>query len=380
MSDPWTWADLVPGDTPDAETFLVEVVDEIVEPLDTGDWAGLGEQLLLLVAAAQDAAQGHSRRAAAVPDIQVSLEEGLRKRHRSGLLGQEVQAQLEQAEVERRPSEWVGRKVRRREVATNNERAEAETAERTRWGREIVGLLVEAKLPFSRHAGSAPGSILETRCCRGLRFRTLRKFVRVWRQFRRYLLAHGHPVFPGNTEVVLQYLEVQAAAGAPKTWFGDFRASLRFLEESGEQAQELLLHSDPAVANAVLEASAAAAARPTAPGARRGRQAPPLPVALVAALEDVVVGDGPSYSRLYAGTRLVFHWTAMRWDDSLGVHPNLLEQRARGVIGQLDRTKTSGSDKQALTLPIFVSARAYLVEPQWLNTRLALLAERGLRV
>ena len=33
----------------------------------------------------------------------------------------------------------------------------------------------------------------------------------------------------------------------------------------------------------------------------------------------------------------------------------------------------SGADKQALTLPIFVSAKAYLVEPEWLNTWLALL-------
>ena len=174
MGDPWTWADLVLEDVTNPETFFVQVVDEIVEPLSSGDWTDLGEQLLLLVAAAQDAARGHSRRAAAVPNIQISLEEGLRKRNRGSLHGQEVQKQLEQAEVERRPSGWVGRKVRRREVATNNEGAEAETAERTRWGREIVGLLVEAKLPFSLHAGSAPGSILETRCCRGLRFRTLR--------------------------------------------------------------------------------------------------------------------------------------------------------------------------------------------------------------
>ena len=93
----------------------------------------------------------------------------------------------------------------------------------------------------------------------------------------------------------------------------------------------------------------------------------------MAALEDVVIGDGPSYTRLYAGTRLVFHWTAMRWDDSLGVHPSLLVQRARGVLRQLERTKTSGSDKQALTLPIFVSEKAYLGEPHWLNTWLALL-------
>ena len=85
------------------------------------------------------------------------------------------------------------------------------------------------------------------------------------------------------------------------------------------------------------------------------------------------MGDGPPFTRLYAGTRLVFHRTAMRWDDSIGVHPTLLVRRAQGVLEQLERTKMSGADKQALTLPIFVSEKAYLVEPEWLNTWLVLL-------
>ena len=94
---------------------------------------------------------------------------------------------------------------------------------------------------------------------------------------------------------------------------------------------------------------------------------------MVAALEDVVVGDGPSFTRICSGTRLVFHWTAMRWDDSMGRPPKPPgPARARGVLGQLELAKTSGADKQALTLPIFVSEKAYLVEPDSLNTWLAL--------
>ena len=93
-----------------------------------------------------------------------------------------------------------------------------------------------------------------------------------------------------------------------------------------------MLHTAPALANAIAEATAAAAARPLAPGSRRGLQAPPLPVALVAALEDVVMGDGPFLTKLYAGARLVFHWTSMRLDDPMGVHPALLEQWGRGCL------------------------------------------------
>ena len=74
---PWTWADLVLGGETDPRGYLVRVVDEIVEPLETDDgWADLGDLLVLLVAAAQDAAQGHSARAAAVSNLKVSLRRG----------------------------------------------------------------------------------------------------------------------------------------------------------------------------------------------------------------------------------------------------------------------------------------------------------------
>ena len=97
------------------------------------EWSGLAECLLLLSTAAQDAAKGHSSRAAAVSNVQISLEEGLFKRGRHCAENFEVQKQLELAEVERRPSEWVGREVHRREVtAAVHGRADAETSERSR--------------------------------------------------------------------------------------------------------------------------------------------------------------------------------------------------------------------------------------------------------
>ena len=91
-------------------------------------------------------------------------------------------------------------------------------------------------------------------------------------------------------------------------------------------------------------------------------------MALIAALEDVVMGDAPAFTRLYAGARLVLPWNSMRWGDPLGVHPALLVQRARGLLGQLEQTKMSGSDKQALILPMLVSSNAFLVKPDWLST------------
>ena len=76
LGDPWTRADSVPQDEPDSESSLVKVVDEIVEPLEADglELSGLAGCLLFLAAAAQDAAKGHSSRAAAVYNILISLE------------------------------------------------------------------------------------------------------------------------------------------------------------------------------------------------------------------------------------------------------------------------------------------------------------------
>ena len=251
------------------------------------------------------------------------------------------------------------------------ERQGAEEAERHRWAQEVLGILHEAALAFAQMSPGLTGAVAEQRCCRGLRFRTLKKFVRVWRPFRRYVLSHDLGCFPTSVEPVLEYVALQARGLAARTWFKDFVNTLRFFEEAGERASEDLLHQLPALQNLTAEATSAAAKRPAAVKpdgtlvVRRGRQAPPMVVAILRAMEAVVVGDDPAFVRLYAWTRLLRHSTAMRWDDTMGVHPSLLVRRARGLFGLLERTKVSGPDRKDASLPIFVGDKAYLAH-RWL--------------
>ena len=69
-----------------------------------------------------------------------------------------------------RPQAWcpgnTGGKCR------STKRAKAEEAERTRWAEEVIGLLLEARLPF---AGTTSGSnpAVAFRCSRGLRACTI---------------------------------------------------------------------------------------------------------------------------------------------------------------------------------------------------------------
>ena len=134
---------MVPVGETDPGGFLIRVVDEIIDPLEADglECSGRADFFLLRTAAAQDAAKGHSSRAAAASNIQVSLEEGLRKRGRYCAENFEVQKQLELAEVERRALEWVGRKVRRREVTTTAHESTRELTPRRQSGPVVAGRL-----------------------------------------------------------------------------------------------------------------------------------------------------------------------------------------------------------------------------------------------
>ena len=65
----------------------------------------------------------------------------------------------------------------------------------------------------------------------------------------------------------------------------------------------------------------------------------------------------------------------MRFDDTLGVCPGSIVERARGVAGHLERTKTSGPGKAMSVLPFFVSDEAWVRERFWLCTGLAVLSD-----
>ena len=96
-------------------------------------------------------------------------------------------------------------------------------------------------------------------------------------------------------------------------------------------------------------------------------------VALVVHFEETVMDESrPLYHRAFATFRLLGHWASLRDDDTQGLAPQSLEMRARGLVGLLERTKTSGPGKANLVLPCFVSKEAW-VKKEWLPTGLKLL-------
>jgi hypothetical protein len=96
-------------------------------------------------------------------------------------------------------------------------------------------------------------------------------------------------------------------------------------------------------------------------GAPPKRQAPVLPLAMIAALEITVCDVSCSlYLRGFAFYKLLKLWAAARHSDLEGLDPSSLVLTVQGLEGRLDRTKTSG--------PVFISRAAFLLRPEWLAT------------
>jgi hypothetical protein len=334
-----------------------------------------------LHAAALPGANLYHTRQAGVDDATLGDDLRAQQRHsRTKSLEKETTAALAEHLAEL-PSRWVGKAYKRKEAPLNPAQREEEENEKTRaWAREVLGLLLEAQLPFAETAKRARGGVEGTaalRCCRGLRGSTLKKRVQDWRPFRRWLLAEGHGCFPNDHSQVLDYFDVQWEAAAPRTFYQAFLDALNFLEQAGERPENQRLALHQGVRNAVKaftakRAQAKTQAEREAPKATK--QAPPLLLAQVHGLEATVLDANlPDYHRFYAWAKLLRHWSSLRWDDSAGVRPQSLTLRKRGLAGTLERSKTSGPDKDTKILPIFVSKEAWVGHSHWLEAGLTLL-------
>ena len=151
--------------------------------------------------------------------------------------------------------------------------------------------------------------------------------------------------FPTSVESVLSYFEVRENEGVAQNFYNDFKAALKFMELAGERPVSECLHRHPAIENSYKEGQIRLA-KGKKGSSRMGRQSPPLLVCIVVQVENIVVGEAPNFIRLYAWFRLVRHWAALRFDDTMEIRPSQIEKRSRGLAGALERTKTSGPGKQ----------------------------------
>jgi hypothetical protein len=275
------------------------------------------------------------------------------------------------------PAPWKGKRYRRREEAGDEAaRQRLEKKERAKAGQKIINVIFEAGLPLAqelREGGRDHTAPEAERALQGLRTKTLEKRSSDFEPLRRWLKAERGIPFPQSTQDVLDFYEVRRREGAARTSYESLRLALAFYEEGGEVPRDQRLSSTPTLTNAVKEAAARKARQEEEegqPSARR--QAPPLFLSLILALEIAVCSTAlPIFQRCYAWYRLLRHWASLRYDDTAGLPFQSLELRARGLVGTLKRTKTTGTDKKVSHLPIFVAFKAYVGRP-WLREGFAL--------
>ena len=167
--------------------------------------------------------------------------------------------------------------------------------------------------------------------------------------------------FPTETWQILEYFEVRRHERAARSVYGSLLSSLRFLEEAGEVPVARKLSSLDARLNAVKELETARAKQAQSEGEASKGQAPPLFLALLAAVERYVLDTSqPLYCRAYVAYPLTRNLASLRFSDPLGLAPGRLTAKARGYSGAQTRTKTSGADKKMPVLLIFLSDDAFV--------------------
>ena len=177
----------------------------------------------------------------------------------------------------------------------------------------------------------------------GRRARTIRRRVLGWKQAGRLFAVFGGVPWPASVTHFLDYLQCVASSGAGTPALGRAVHDLAFMERAGNVPAEVRISENALVKAAVDEYGFQAASL----GSRPTRQAPQVPLAVIAEFERVVVSRvHPTYVRMFAWYRLVRIWSSMRFDDHRGSLPTSMRIVCGSLRGALTRTNTSGQGKK----------------------------------
>ena len=234
------------------------------------------------------------------------------------------------------------------ESGDENARRKAEVKEREKQAKQVFAILMAAGLPFAQDAERHGWHALSpeaSRCLRGLRTATLRKRASDVGPFSRYLKAELGKNLPTDKVDALSYFAVRSEEGAAGTAYRSLLLSLQFLEEAGEVPTDERVSDLPGVLSAVKEFETRRRLQAAEQGEKTGKkQAPPLLLSMVGALERVVINEEiPVFVRGYDWYRLACHWASLRFDDTSGISPVSLEIKRQGCsAGVLEQVRMAG--------------------------------------
>ena len=209
-----------------------------------------------------------------------------------------------------------------------------------------------------------PGARESGRC--GRRQCSCLDHQREWRKVRAFSLGVAGEPWPPHIGIVLDYVQERTQEPCARTVPAAILGALGFMEKSGGVALGDRMANQQTLKNMVNQS-----VMDLESGAAPTKKAPLLPSVLVGALELLVLDAAqPLFARGMAWYKLLKVWTACRCHDLSGLSPGSLRLTKHGLVGSLERTKTTGPGKKVRHLPIFVSNSAYFMGPHWLRVGL----------
>ena len=296
------------------------------------------------------------------------------------LASMKAKAERKLAERRRFREEEIGRKAQRKGTAVRSrwptratmlksaagddryQREMIESDERKRWLKELEKQVRQAST--WEIVGTDQG-LLSRRMGKGRRANTLRKHVKTWEHFIRWLLAAYGVKWPEAPYQFADYLLSRAMEPCgPSIPVSAFK-TLIFMEHAAEIPKEEQLNTSGAIRNALEEIKL----QLESDNPRPRRQAVQLLVTVVAALERKVMEEkAPRFVRGFAWYKLVKVWGAMRFHDTTGVDFGSMSLDGFALVANLTRTKTSGPGKRIMQLKLIIGGKVFLEEPRWLET------------
>jgi len=224
----------------------------------------------------------------------------------------------------------------------------------------LVGYLMESEAPCTRHAALTADPIRTLMNVVGkTRLNTAKKYLKIWKNFRGWLLlAFGTP-WPTAVSQLIDYLQVlreePCRPTVPTSWY----QALKWMFRRADYEGDLDISRDKLLQFNLEKISTELVQQPL-------KQAARIPVVVLAALEVYVMDKTkPVMKRIHAGGILFRVWGTLRFDDMQRIRRRLLRVFGDMTITELLSTKTTGPGKRVRQLPVAVSHMAYIVEQFW---------------
>ena len=239
-----------------------------------------------------------------------------------------------------------------------------EIGEARKWGMRLRAIVERCGEHATIAGGPKPGSPLSQEEMNALRsivyesggFRTIQQCVRHWERLETWARSQNINAIPLTTEVLVKYILDLADRGCGPTVIPSVRGAVKWIcKRIGMQAPDL---GDARIM--------ALQKRVYSERGKETREAVPIPLALVAALERFVCSrfrSGQFVMAFFAWWILIMIYSSLRFDDAMHVVPEALAMKDEALYGVVWQTKVERQKKGTR----FAVAKVSVTGEEWME-------------